>query len=282
MLDLMLGIGLMIASVAGIGWLLSGIAIQPVRESYQRLKQFTADASHELRNPIATIQTNVQVALAEPDLDPEIQRQQLKVIERLTQRLGRLVNDLLFLARQDSGILQADWVLVPLDALLMEVIEEQQLMAKEKGIALSLHLVAPKFLIVDESSVIGMEEDLFTMRGDWDQLARLFTNLTSNALQYTLAGGVVKVELERIRKSSYPQLQVKIVDTGIGIPESALNQIFDRFYRGDPARTYKDKGSGLGLAIAQAIVESHQGKIQVNSVLNEGTTVIVTLPYWTS
>ncbi len=283
MLDLMLGIGLMIASVAGIGWLLSGIAIQPVRESYQRLKQFTADASHELRNPIATIQTNVQVALAEPDIDPEIQRQQLKVIERLTQRLGRLVNDLLFLARQDSGILQADWVLVPLDALLMEVIEEQQLMAKEKGINLSLHLgvdvaVAPKFLIVDESSATGMEEDLFTMRGDWDQLARLFTNLTSNALQYTLAGGIVKVELERIRKSSYPQLQVKVVDTGIGIPESALNQIFDRFYRGDPARTYKDKGSGLGLAIAQAIVESHQGKIQVNSVLNEGTTVIVTLP----
>jgi OmpR-family two-component system manganese-sensing sensor histidine kinase len=283
MLDLMLGIGFMIASVAGIGWLLSGIAIQPVRESYQRLKQFTADASHELRNPIATIQTNVQVALAEPDIDPEIQRQQLKVIERLTQRLGRLVNDLLFLARQDSGILQADWVLVPLDALLMEVIEEQQLMAKEKCITLSLHLgmevaAPPKFLIVDESSATEMEEDLFTMRGDWDQLARLFTNLTSNALQYTLAGGIVKVELERIRKSSYSQLQVKIVDTGIGIPESALNQIFDRFYRGDPARTYKDKGSGLGLAIAQAIVESHQGKIQVNSVLNEGTMVIVTLP----
>ena len=104
-LDLILGAGLTLICVAAIGWLLSGLAMAPVRESYGRLKQFTADASHELRNPIATIQTNVQVALAEPDIEPQ-QHQQLQVIERLTRRLGRLVDDLLFLARQDSGIVQ--------------------------------------------------------------------------------------------------------------------------------------------------------------------------------
>ncbi|HEY9301165.1 MAG TPA: histidine kinase dimerization/phospho-acceptor domain-containing protein, partial [Phormidium sp.] len=93
-LDLSLGITFMVICVAGIGWLLSGLAMEPVRESYQSLKQFTSDASHELRSPIAMIQTNVQVALADPELKFAPHRQQLKVIERLTQRLGRLVDDL--------------------------------------------------------------------------------------------------------------------------------------------------------------------------------------------
>ncbi|NES00135.1 MAG: sensor histidine kinase, partial [Symploca sp. SIO1B1] len=93
--ELSLGTLAMILSTAAIGWFLSGLAMKPVRDSYQHLKQFTADASHELRNPIAMIQTNVQVALADPDLESPLQRRQLKVVERLTQRLGRLVNDLL-------------------------------------------------------------------------------------------------------------------------------------------------------------------------------------------
>jgi two-component system, OmpR family, manganese sensing sensor histidine kinase len=101
--DLSWGTGLMLISVAASGWWLSGKAMEPVGESYQRLKQFTADASHELRSPIALIQTNVQVALEDPELVSPPYRQQLQTIERLTRRLGRLVDDLLFLARQDSG-----------------------------------------------------------------------------------------------------------------------------------------------------------------------------------
>ena len=136
--DLALGIGLMVLSVGASGWFLSGKAMEPVGESYQRLKQFTADASHELRSPITLIQTNVQVALADLDLAEtettnSLQyRQQLKVVERLTQRLGKLVNDLLFLARQDSGISKDIFSPCPLDALLMEVVEEQQLLVPEK------------------------------------------------------------------------------------------------------------------------------------------------------
>ena len=95
-IDLVIGISLMILSVGGIGWFLSGIAIEPVQVSYSSLKQFTADASHELRNPIATIQTNVQLALAYPEAEPQLQQRQLQIIERLTQKLGRLVDDLLF------------------------------------------------------------------------------------------------------------------------------------------------------------------------------------------
>ena len=298
--DLSLGIGLMVISVAMSGWFLSGKAMEPVRDSYQRLKQFTADASHELRSPITLIQTNVQVALAELESlggqgSNSKYGQQLKVVERLTKRLGRLVDDLLFLARQDSGIVQPQFSQCPLDALLMEVVEEQQLAAGEKKIKLSLNLIESS----DAEIAPETAEEWFTLQGDWNQLIRLFTNLIGNAVQYTPAGGQISVELKRISNSKEiylsplasrlsPQasgLQVKVTDTGIGIPASALPHLFDRFYRVDPARTHSttkpvaaSTGSGLGLAIAAAIVANHQGQIHAESTLAQGTTFTVTLP----
>ncbi|MEH1804854.1 sensor histidine kinase [Nostoc sp.] len=294
--DLALGIGLMVLSVGASGWFLSGKAMEPVGESYQRLKQFTADASHELRSPITLIQTNVQVALADLDLaetetTSSLQyRQQLKVVERLTQRLGKLVNDLLFLARQDSGISKDTFSPCPLDALLIEVVEEQQLLVPEKEITLSLDLVDPPA----SETCPELLENWFTLVGNWDQLVRLFTNLIANALHYTPAGGRVKVELARIEginrvsglRNTSAQLQVKVSDTGVGIPVEALPRLFDRFYRVDPARTHRTgntatasaTGSGLGLAIAQAIVEHHHGHIQVESTQGIGTTFTITLP----
>jgi two-component system, OmpR family, manganese sensing sensor histidine kinase len=268
--------------VAAIGWFLSGLAMAPVRDSYQRLKQFTADASHELRNPIAVIQTNVQVALADPDPDPTFQHYQLEVIERLTRRLGRLVDDLLFLARQDGGIAppRADRLL--LDDLITEVVEEQQAIATETAVAISLSIATN-----------GKDEPVshwYQMQGDRDQLTRLFTNLISNAVQYTPHHGKVKITLQRQKQHSQTCLEVQVQDTGIGIPEEALPHLFDRFYRVDPARTHNGEarktggsskgGSGLGLAIAKTIVENHHGQIQVSSTLNQGTTFTVTLPWY--
>ncbi len=294
--DLALGTGLMVISVAASGWFLSGKAMEPVRESYQRLKQFTADASHELRSPITLIQTNVQVALADLELaetegvTPFQYKQQLKVVERLTQRLGKLVNDLLFLARQDSGISKEIFSSCPLDALLIEVVEEQQLLATEKNITLTLELTDPPASQTHHELL----DNWFTMVGNWDQLVRLFTNLIGNALQYTLPNGQVNVALTRIEatnrvsglRHSNAYLQIKVSDTGVGIPTEAISRLFDRFYRVDPARTHttgstrsqNSTGSGLGLAIAQAIVQNHQGHIQVESTQGIGTTVTVTLP----
>ena len=290
--DLIIGISLMILSVGGIGWFLSGIAIKPIQISYSSLKQFTADASHELRNPIATIQTNVQMALAYPEAEPQLQKRQLQIIERLTQKLGRLVNDLLFLARSDSGIVQQEWQPVPLDALLIDVIEEQRIAATQKGLFLSLHIVEPEL----ESELD--EEDIFTIQGDWDQLSRLFTNLIANAIEHTdnlanAKNASVEVELEiiksipktiRVRETNRQyELQVTVKDNGKGISESALPNIFDRFYRADPARSSQREintptGAGLGLAIVKAIVENHRGQIVVDSIVDRGTTFTVTLP----
>ncbi|NEP88311.1 MAG: sensor histidine kinase [Okeania sp. SIO2C2] len=365
MLDLSIITCLVIISVGAIGWLLSGLAIQPVRESYQHLKKFTADASHELRNPIAMIQTNVQVALADRELASSEHQQQLQVIERLTRRLGKLVDDLLFLARQDSGIVQSQFSSVPLDALLIEVVEEQQAIATAQEINLELKISLPDLIekVVEEGvrSQVGepsdwrrtgvrrencmgyltsnnfehrvdggelnpqkkdknqdkfstinnlvSEEDI-TITGDWDQLARLFTNLISNAIQYTPSGGQIVVELQRFpkvkkatlrthkreldnsSKSSavifrgcqnlqykYDCLQITVKDNGIGIPINTLSRLFDRFYRVDPAHSHHGTvGSGLGLAIALAIIENHYGQISIESHPQVGTMATVTLP----
>jgi two-component system, OmpR family, manganese sensing sensor histidine kinase len=270
--DLSLGTLLTIAIVGAIGWFLSGLAIAPVRDSYQRLKQFTADASHELRNPIAVIQTNVQVALADPD--PQLQQAQLKVIERLTRRLGRLVDDLLFLARQDSGMTPLRLDTVRLDELIAEVIEEQQIVATDKTLTLLFKPGSAADKYPNHSA--------YAVQGDRDQLTRLFTNLISNAVQYTPAAGQIEISLQRKHPgNSHVQIQVK--DTGIGIPPESLPHIFDRFYRVDPARANPapaksaTTGSGLGLAIAKVIVENHQGQISASST-PEGTVFSVLLP----
>jgi OmpR-family two-component system manganese-sensing sensor histidine kinase len=267
-LDLAIGTTLMVGVVLLCGWWLAGIAMEPVRESYQRLKQFTADASHELRNPIAVIQTNVQVALTDPNPDPEFQRAQLESIEKITRRLGRLIEDLLFLARHDGGMTNQRREVCNLSQILMEVGEEQQTISQQKQITLELPDLESKLIV----------------SGDRDRLGRLFTNIVSNAIAYTPSGGKVQITAQSI--TSQNQIQVQIKDTGIGIPEAELSQIFERFYRYQPQKNSKSNAklanpatseSGLGLAIAKAIAESHQGKISVESKVGQGTTFTVNL-----
>lgn len=254
LVDLAIGTTIMIAVVALCGWWLSGIAIAPIKEAYQLLKQFTADASHELRNPIAVIQTNVQVALADPNPNWQDHQHQLEIIERITRRLSRLLEDLLFLARQETPLKVTEKSLCDLMQILQNVVEEQQIIAQNITIELST-LEIP-----------------VTVLGDRSQLIRLFTNLVSNAVNYTKTAGKVTVSLAINNQN---QAQVEITDTGIGIPESAIAQIFERFWRYQPQ---SKEGSGLGLAIAKNITESHQGQIKVISSLGVGSTFTVTIP----
>lgn len=260
LLELSIGLLVMVTLVGTSGWFLSRLAMEPIRESYAYLKQFSADVSHELRNPIALIQTNVQVALAQAD--PAQQQQQLQVIERLTRRLGRLVDDLLFLVRQDSGVLPQVWDWCALDALLITVLEEQGAIAQAKGIDLGLNIADPP---------ANSPDTAFMIQGNADHLTRMLSNLISNALQYTPSGGKVTLSLTSTGQS----YQVLCQDSGPGIPAEALPHIFDRFYR---LHQTSGEGTGLGLAIAQSIVQEHRGQISVESTPEQGTTFWVTLP----
>ncbi|MEI6429334.1 MAG: HAMP domain-containing sensor histidine kinase [Pseudanabaena sp. ELA607] len=285
--DLVGGITVMVAVVALCGWWLSGLAMRPVYDSYQRLKQFTADASHELRNPVAVIQTNVQAALADPSW--QFQQEQLVVIERLTQRLGRLLDDLLFLARHDGNSLSNAQTLWDLAEILEQVYQEQSLIARSKEVKLLFLNHAPDDGQLEnldpmlansnpsDSQLNGSQTNTMVL-GDGDQLVRLFTNLVSNAINYNRPGGMVTIAVQNLTTD---KLQVQIKDTGMGIPESVLPYIFERFYRYQPRQTViknTSNSSGLGLAIAKAITESHQGSITVTSHVDQGTSFIVTLP----
>ncbi|MEM1425458.1 MAG: HAMP domain-containing sensor histidine kinase, partial [Cyanobacteria bacterium P01_H01_bin.130] len=206
--ELTVGMTVMAIAVWALAWFLSGLAMEPVRDSYQQLRQFTADASHELRNPIATIQTQVQVALA--DSEPVMERSQLETMERLTRRLGRLVEDLLFLARQDGGRVEVQGELVELDLLVAAVIEEQEAIADQKGVQLEWEVMEGEEDSADDWVSYGVE-------GDRDQLARLLTNLISNGVQYTEPGGQVTVQLRRVseRISDDSSVEIQVRDTGV-------------------------------------------------------------------
>jgi OmpR-family two-component system manganese-sensing sensor histidine kinase len=257
--DLALGISVTLSLLAASGWFLAGLAMQPVRESYQHLKQFTADASHELRSPLAALQTNIQVTLSHPHLDPETQHT-CQVMERLVQRLSRLVDDLLFLARQEGGILPRHSQCCDLDALLVLVLEEQEPLAQQKGIHVKLE-------IADTPSA-------FSLVADEDHLVRLINNLLWNAIQHTPAQGTITLLLERIQQAGASWLRLQVKDTGVGIPAAAIPHLFERFYRVER----QQEGSGLGLAIVKSIVESYHGHITVESQVNQGSCFTVLLP----
>ncbi|MGD1903602.1 MAG: sensor histidine kinase [Geitlerinemataceae cyanobacterium] len=274
--DLGFGIFSIVAAVGAIGWWLSGIAMRPVLDSYERLRQFTADASHELRSPIASLQTNLQVALQVGPVnsgnsgEPEQVgiRDRLDVALRTTRRLSQLVDDLLFLARQDNRTVEVQLEPLPLDALLLETVEEQQAIATAKN--LSLHLE------IDDAPDTENAIEPYQIDGDWSQIVRLFANLIANAIQYTPPGGEISVKLRDAFSGDDRRTIVEIRDTGIGIAKDQLARIFERFYRVDGSRQRQAGGAGLGLAIVRAIVERHSAKIAIDSQRDRGTTVAIT------
>ncbi len=257
-LDLGLGSGillaLMLSSIGGI-WLTKQ-AMQPVEASFQRLQQFTADASHELRSPLMAIKTNTQVALKYPAGMRDGDLDKFEAIGSATTQMTRLTEDLLWLARSD-GIDRQQWERIDLARVLADVLQAHAALALNKKINIQAEVATELMLTCDRS-----------------QLLRVFTNLVENALHYTPNGGTLIVAAERIRQ----QIVVRVRDTGVGIAPEHLSKIFDRFWRADTSRTQWEGGSGLGLSIAQSIVAQHGGKITVSSEIDRGTCFIVYLP----
>ena len=174
-----------------------------------------------------------------------------------TVRLSRMADELLFLCRQDAGLNAPIWNEVSLDRLLQEVVESMRPVAHEKGITLKL-----------------ADNPACPVRGDGDQLRRVFYNLIDNAIKYTGSGGAVIVT----GRTEAASVCVAVADNGIGIPAGHLTRIFDRFYRVDPARTGDSGGAGLGLAICRSAVRAAGGSITVASTPGHGSTFTVRLP----
>lgn len=239
------------------GWLLSGIAMQPIRRSYQQLQRFTADASHELRSPLSAILTNAQVGLMLASDDSQFQPPLENIVDS-AKSMGALVNNLLLLARHQGRLAPESLKLLTLNPFLAEIVAQFRELAEAQSIQLTYE----------------QPEQAIQIWVDPDLLRQVIENLLSNACKYTSTGGSV-----RLRLVPHPGwVVVQVIDTGIGIPEADLPYVFDRFYRVDTARSLDSGGFGLGLAIAQQIVQAHCGYIHVTSVVGQGSTFQVELP----
>ncbi|MDV3002211.1 MAG: Adaptive-response sensory-kinase SasA [Chroococcopsis gigantea SAG 12.99] len=257
-LDWGLGIGIIFALLlSGIGGLiLTRQAMQPIEDSFQRLKQFTADASHELRSPLMAITSNVAVSLKYPEGMRESDLESFECIASATEQMTALTENLLLLARNDN-VQSNTSELVDITSILTGLEKRYQEQAAAKNINLL-------FLV---------KEGLLTV-GNREQLTRVFSNLIDNALYYTPDNGTVTVKGGSIVNS----VEITIKDTGIGIAKEHQEKIFERFWRLNTSRSYHQGGSGLGLAIGRSIVQSHRGSITVDSVPGQGSRFSVILP----
>lgn len=227
-----------------------------IESAFEAERRFTADASHELRTPLTAIKGQVGVTLTR-QRSPHEYENALKQIQYETDRLIRLANDLLFLARLDVATLRGQPERINLSDLLEALVEQVKVLAADKTLTLNA-LIPPDVVI----------------QGTADHLIRLFLNLMVNAIKYTPAGGQITVTLT----SSAAEVQISIRDTGIGIADAHLPHLFERFYRVESERTYNGSGAGLGLAIAHQITRAHDGAITVQSETGKGTEFTVHLP----
>lgn len=248
-------VGLMIAVIAG--FYLANRALIPIRRSLEKQQQFVSDASHELRTPLSVIQAHAELMLRHPDRTIEQDSKHVSTVLQEARRMSKLVGGLLTLARSDSNQLDLERRPIQFDRIVQECVSKMQMLAEVKEIILNAEIDAN-----------------IPMNADEERLHQLLVTVLDNAIKYTPEGGVVRVVCRKF--AHFVQLEVE--DTGIGISPENLPHVFDRFYRGDKARTRQEGGSGLGLAIAQWIVERHGGKIRLDSKLSTGTHVYITLP----
>jgi heavy metal sensor kinase len=226
-------------------------------EMFTRQRRFVADASHELRTPIAAIRSKTDVALLQIDL-PDEHATVLHDINLETVRLSHLINDLLALARGDEGQTRFEQEPVQLDSLAEMVAANAESLAAERQVDLQVHTSGP-----------------ITILGDEARLIQMIINLLDNAILYTNAGGRVTLTVKNTRTHATLIVQ----DSGIGITPEHLPHIFERFYRADPAHVRTERGSsGLGLSIVAWIIQAHKGTITVESQKGRGSTFIVALP----
>jgi len=254
--DVGLSIGTLLAIVGSTiaGLALTHQAVLPVARAFETLRDFSADASHELRGPLAAIVGNADGALRDPERNAVHDRSRFEAIADAAKQMSRLTNDLLLLASADRPLERELFVVD-----LMHVIDKLTTRYR------------PRFADARISFTQTIEQGAIVY-GNPDQIERILANLIENALHYTMPGGSVQVASGRDRG----QTVIVVRDTGIGIPPEYLNRVFDRFWRLDPTRLHE--GSGLGLAIARALAHRHGGDVRVSSQVGVGSEFVATFP----
>ncbi|MCY0869618.1 MAG: ATP-binding protein [Firmicutes bacterium] len=222
-------------------------------------RRFVADVSHELRTPLTAIKSYVEALLEDAETDPTVMRRFFRVIDRETDRMTRLIRDLLQLSRFDAGRAELHREAVSVRELVLRVRDRFSFICAQKHITLEISE------LVDE-----------TLFADPDALDQVFDNLVSNSIRHTPEGG--RITLSARRAPDGCSVDMEVTDTGAGIPAVELPHVFDRFYRVDKARSRRQGGTGLGLAICREIVSQSGGQIDVNSELGAGTSVAIRMP----
>ena len=236
---------------------LANEAVRPVATAWEQQRQFVADASHELKTPLTVILANTGILLSHPDSTIGEQSKWLENTQAEAQRMKKLVEELLFLARSDSAKTPLTLSTVSLSDTLWSCLLPFETIAFESGVTLDSDIA-----------------DGIALTGDASQLKQLMMILLDNACKYTPRGGIITVRLARAGNSAL----LTINNTGEPIPAEDLPHLFERFYRSDKSRAREAGGYGLGLAIAKNLTEAHKGKISVESDQVHGTTFAVTLP----
>ncbi|HWX21109.1 MAG TPA: ATP-binding protein [Candidatus Binatia bacterium] len=227
-----------------------------LEQSFQRIREFSLHASHELKTPLTVMHGELETALAEETLT-EGQRERLKSELDEVQRLSKIVDGLSLLTKADAGLVNLNPRPLSLAELVRDSFADTKLLGQASGLSLEL---------------TACEE--MTIRGDAHRLRQLLLNLADNAVKYNRPGGTISMALRRVDGTA----EYTIANTGPGIAPESLPRVFDRFYRGDPAHNHEVEGCGLGLSIAQWIVSVHNGTICIASVPSKSTTVTVRLP----
>ncbi|MEL0529716.1 cell wall metabolism sensor histidine kinase WalK [Lactobacillus jensenii] len=252
--------------VSGAVCVLHDVTEQQKNENEQR--QFVSNVSHELRTPLTSLRAYIEALNDGAWKDPEIAPQFLEVTQEETERMIRMINDLLSLSRMDRGVAKMDLEWVNFNDFLSHVLNRFDMIVKkdaEKG-----QEGEKKYSIKRKIT----NQDLW-VEIDTDQMMQVIDNIMNNAIKYSPDGGVITVGLSQ----SQNQIILSISDQGLGIPKKDLNKIFDRFYRVDKARSREQGGTGLGLAIAKEIVEAHKGRIWADSQEGKGSTFYISLPF---
>jgi signal transduction histidine kinase len=241
--------------------LMSKRAMIPIMQSYTRQREFVADASHELRTPLSVLLSSINVLEMEDEFS-DFSRNMMANMKDEVKRITKLVADLLTLARSDSNELKLNSEWFDMSQAAEKLIEKIQLLAQAKHMKLSFD--GPGSL---------------RFFGDQERLIQLLYILMDNAIKYTPDNGEVRLTLSVETERHQQLLCMEVQDTGIGINKEDQEQIFNRFYRVDKARSRQKGGHGLGLSIAKWIVDAHKGKIQVNSEIDKGTSFLIKIPF---